>query len=119
MRQTLSDPLYQPRYDVTLDDERSMALARLQHLSKNQLISVFDFEQNPKNIFAVHEIVGMVDGSLATKMTVQFNLFGGQIFPLLFSFIINSETVLDDFRRNADQAGYRQTPTVSGWSGQS
>ena len=40
------------------------------------------FERNPLNIFAVHELVGMVDGSVATKLTVQFNLFGGTILKL-------------------------------------
>ena len=32
---------------------------------------------NPLNIFAAHEIAGFCDPSMATKMTVQFNLFGG------------------------------------------
>ena len=32
---------------------------------------------NPLNIFAAHEITGFVDPSVATKMTVHFNLFGG------------------------------------------
>ena len=32
---------------------------------------------NPLNIFAAHEIAGFADPSVATKMTVQFNLFGG------------------------------------------
>ena len=32
---------------------------------------------NPLNIFAAHEIAGFCDPSVATKMTVQFNLFGG------------------------------------------
>lgn len=31
---------------------------------------------------AAHEIGGMADGSMATKMTVQFNLFGGTVFKL-------------------------------------
>lgn len=32
---------------------------------------------NPLNIFAAHEITGFADPSVATKMTVHFNLFGG------------------------------------------
>jgi acyl-CoA oxidase len=43
---------------------------------------IVDFEKNPLNIFAVHEIAGLVDGSMATKMTVQFNLFGGTLLAL-------------------------------------
>ena len=33
---------------------------------------------NPLNIFAAHEVAAFCDGSMATKMTVQFNLFGGR-----------------------------------------
>ena len=33
---------------------------------------------NPLNIFAAHEITGFADPSVATKMTVHFNLFGGK-----------------------------------------
>ena len=32
---------------------------------------------NPLNIFAAHEICAFADYSMATKMTVHFNLFGG------------------------------------------
>jgi hypothetical protein len=34
-------------------------------------INVLDFERNPLNIFASHETAGFIDGSMATKMTVQ------------------------------------------------
>ncbi len=32
---------------------------------------------NPLNIFAAHEMFAFVDPSMATKCTVQFNLFAG------------------------------------------
>ena len=41
-----------------------------------------DFADNPRNIFTSHEMLGYVDGSLATKFTVQFNLYGGTLFQL-------------------------------------
>ena len=34
------------------------------------------------NIFTAHEMLGMIDGSLATKFTVHFNLFGGTMQAL-------------------------------------
>lgn len=37
---------------------------------------------DPLKIFAAHEVGGVCDGSMATKMTVQFNLFGGTVFKL-------------------------------------
>lgn len=41
-----------------------------------------DFRSNPKRVFAAHEVIAMADGSVATKMTVQFNLFGGTVLKL-------------------------------------
>ncbi|CAG8527122.1 14127_t:CDS:10 [Cetraspora pellucida] len=76
------DPIYIPRYNVSLEFEREIALQRLKKLADQGFISVYDFEKNPLNIFAAHEIAGMVDGSMATKMTVQWNLFGGTMIKL-------------------------------------
>jgi hypothetical protein len=39
-------------------------------------VSVLACRHNPLNIFAAHEITGFADPSVATKMTVHFNLFG-------------------------------------------
>ena len=82
LRELFRDPIFLPRYNVSLRYEREIALERLKKITDSHLISVFDFEKNPLNIFAVHELVGMVDGSVATKLTVQFNLFGGTILKL-------------------------------------
>ena len=35
----------------------------------SRLVSVKDFWTNPRNIFAMHETAGLVDGSMATKLT--------------------------------------------------
>jgi acyl-CoA oxidase len=51
--------------------EREIALERLKRIFDNGFVSVTDFERNPLNIFAVHEVAGYIDGSMATKMTVQ------------------------------------------------
>ena len=41
-----------------------------------------DFEHNPLWIFAAHDLVAAVDPSMATKLTVQFNLFGGTLLHI-------------------------------------
>lgn len=51
-------------------------------MCKNGLISVQDFRHNPHWIFAAHEIAAVIDPDMATKMTVQFNLFGGTLLKL-------------------------------------
>ncbi|KAJ1560901.1 hypothetical protein HK405_005569, partial [Cladochytrium tenue] len=70
------DRVFVPRLELSLRHDRELALERLTRIAKGRYISVFDFERNPLNVFAVHELAGMVDGSMATKLTVQFNLFG-------------------------------------------
>lgn len=77
-----TDPIFIPRHSLSLPEERQIALERLQKVCRGGHVSVLDFERNPLNIFAVHEICGMVDGSMATKLTVQFNLFGGTLLKL-------------------------------------
>jgi acyl-CoA oxidase len=76
-KEFLKDPIYIPRFDISLRYERELALERLKRLAEAGFISVYDFERNPLNIFAAHEVSGMVDGSFTTKLTVQWNLFGG------------------------------------------
>ncbi|VVU95366.1 Acyl-CoA oxidase [seawater metagenome] len=76
------DPLFTPRYNLSLKEERDIAYDRIKKVCDQKLVSVRDFDSNPKNIFATHELLGMADGSLCTKFTVQFNLFGGTLFKL-------------------------------------
>eukprot|EP01084_Bolivina_argentea_P303452 523903_1 len=83
LRHLLStDPIFIPQFHLSLSQERELALARLKKFTDTQLFSVKDFHSNPRNIFAAHELAGFADGSMATKMTVQFNLFGGTVLNL-------------------------------------
>lgn len=82
MREHFKDALFTPRFSVSLRFEREIALERLKTIPANKFISVYDFERNPLNILAAHEVAGIIDGSMATKMTVQFNLFGGTVINL-------------------------------------
>jgi acyl-CoA oxidase len=54
----------------------------LKAVCDNDFISVMDFWNNPLRIFAAHELAAMVDPAMTTKMTVQFNLFGGTVLKL-------------------------------------
>ncbi|ORZ29713.1 hypothetical protein BCR44DRAFT_56859 [Catenaria anguillulae PL171] len=83
LKEMLLDPLFDPRFNVSLRFERELALERLRKIFEgNQYISIYDFARNPLNVMAVHEVVGMVDGSVATKMTVNVNLMGGTVLKL-------------------------------------
>lgn len=81
-REFISDPVMVPRYNIGLAEERDLALRRLQRICDHKFISVMDFANNPLRIFAAHELAAMIDPAMTTKMTVQFNLFGGTVLKL-------------------------------------
>ncbi|CAH1789068.1 unnamed protein product [Owenia fusiformis] len=81
-REFVSDPVMIPKYNITLKEERDIALARLQRICDAGFISVLDFKNNPLRIFAAHELASVIDPAMTTKMTVQFNLFGGTVLKL-------------------------------------
>merc|ERR1712156_1048832 len=81
-REFISEPVMVPRYNISLEEERELALRRLQRICDNNFISVLDFWNNPLRIFAAHELAAIIDPAMTTKMTVQFNLFGGTVLKL-------------------------------------
>jgi acyl-CoA oxidase len=78
----LKDKIFVPVYDVSLRQTKEIALERLKKVISTKIVSVRDFLTDPENIFTTHEMLGYADSSLATKFTVQFNLFGGTIVGL-------------------------------------
>ena len=63
-------PAFKIRLNVSLDDERQQAYDRLKAVSDAKLFSIFDFEDDPVNLFTAHEMLVNTDASLATKFTV-------------------------------------------------
>jgi acyl-CoA oxidase len=82
MKKLMRDPVFVPRWNVSLEEERRLALERLRLLFASGNFSITDFISNPLRIFAAHEVAALSDVSMATKMTVQLNLFGGTILKL-------------------------------------
>ncbi len=78
----LSEPEFDLKFDMPLDEMRSRAYSQIKKVSEANLVSIFDFQRDPKNIFTAHEMLGNINGNLATKFTVQFNLFGGSLMAL-------------------------------------
>jgi len=81
-RKLLSGPDFIPVHDQTLPQERQSALVRLKKVCDEGFISVLDFRHNPLWVFDAHEYASVIDGAMATKMTVQFNLFGGTVLKI-------------------------------------
>jgi hypothetical protein len=68
-REFLKTDLFVPRYNLSLEEERELALKRLQAICDRGFISVLDFKNNPLKIFAAHELA-VIDPAMGTKMTV-------------------------------------------------
>ena len=68
-REFLKKDLFMPRYNLSLEEERELALKRLQAICDGGFISVLDFNNNPLRIFAAHELA-VIDPAMGTKMTV-------------------------------------------------
>ena len=84
LKQFMRSPLFVPRHNLSIDQERKLAYDRLHAVCSHEprFFSVKDFASNPHRIYAAHELLGWSDGAMATKCTVQFNLFGGTVFKL-------------------------------------
>jgi len=65
-----TNPIFKPKYLMTLDEQRALAYARIKAVADAKLFSIFDFDNDPVNLFTCHEMLGQVDGALATKFTV-------------------------------------------------
>ena len=81
-RQVLNDPVFDMKFDMPLDAMRDQAYAQIKKVTDAGIVSIFDFQNDPKNIFTAHEMLGYCNGDLSTKFTVQFNLFGGSLMAL-------------------------------------
>ena len=63
-RKFISEPVMVPRYNISLEEERELALRRLQRICDNKFISVLDFWNNPLRIFAAHELAAIIDPAI-------------------------------------------------------
>lgn len=82
LKEITKNPIFTPRWNVSLEQERELALERLRVLFTSGIFSIRDFRDNPLRIFAAHEVAAFADVSMATKMTVELNLFGGTVLKL-------------------------------------
>jgi acyl-CoA oxidase len=51
------DKLFTPVYDISLRNQKELALERLKKVMSTKVVSISDFLKDPDNIFTVHEMV--------------------------------------------------------------
>lgn len=70
----------------------------------------------PFVVFAAHEMAGTIEGSMATKMTVQWNLFGGTVLKLGTERVRGKKSVNLVPSRSASNAFLSASPSrIFGW----
>ena len=67
---------------VNLHQQRVIAYDMIKAVTDQKFFSIYDFINDPVNLFTCHEALGQIDGSLVTKFTLQNNLFGGSLIAL-------------------------------------
>ena len=50
-----NNPIFYPKYNLTLDEQRDLAYKRIKCVSDAGLFSIFDFQNDPVNLFTCHE----------------------------------------------------------------
>ena len=56
--QIFKDPVWIPRWNVSLDETRDHAYQMLRKVTASRVVSVTDFLKDPVNIFTAHEFLG-------------------------------------------------------------
>jgi acyl-CoA oxidase len=79
---TARDPLFIPRYSISLARYQELTHQRLKFMAALGLFSPFDQKTNPTNLFTAIEALAVIDISLAVKCSMQFNLFAGTLVRL-------------------------------------
>jgi alkylation response protein AidB-like acyl-CoA dehydrogenase len=78
----LKDPIFIPRYELSMQEYRELTLQRLKKVLDAKLISINDYKNNMRKYLAFHDVMRMTDLSLAVKLAVHMTLFGGTILNL-------------------------------------
>jgi len=82
LKQLLTDPLFTPRYNISLQDERDLTRQRLLKVAELGLLQPQDYVNDPCKIFAIHETLVLSDPSLTSAFTIQFNILIGSLSNL-------------------------------------
>lgn len=78
----LREDLFVPRYNISLEEDRLLTRQRLLRIASQQFLSPSDYQDDPCKIFVVHQCLTLVDSSLVSAFTIQFNLFVGSLINL-------------------------------------
>jgi len=76
------DPLFQPQYNLSMEEYRELTLRRLEHVASKKLIVLREMLVDATILIAMQETLAFMDMSLSVKAGVQWGLFGGSVASL-------------------------------------
>lgn len=82
MKELLKDEIFRPQYDLTLQQFRTLTLERVKKIANSGLVELRDYKENALKFGFLLEYLVMVDNSMATKLGVQWSLWGGSVMSL-------------------------------------
>lgn len=82
VKNLIKDELFTPRYNISLDEERSITRERLLKVASLGLLSPSDYSEDTSKLFVIHEALTLADPSLVTAFTIQFNILIGSLLNL-------------------------------------
>ena len=54
----IQDPVFDYKFDMPLSQMRDVAYSQIKAVADAGIVSIFDFQNDPKNIFTAHEMLG-------------------------------------------------------------
>jgi acyl-CoA oxidase len=82
LKKLLAEPLFTPRYNLSLEEERRLTRQRLVKVAESGVLRPQDYTEDPGKIFAIHETLVLSDSSLTSAFTIQFNILVGSLSNL-------------------------------------
>ena len=75
----LSETLFNPVSDISLDEYRSLTIERLKFVTNFLHIDILDLVAEPDSFLSTMNTLHLIDGSLAIAFGVNFGLYGGSL----------------------------------------
>eukprot|EP01133_Synstelium_polycarpum_P007898 gene7898-9272_t len=78
----LKDPIFLPKYNMTVQEWRELTLQRALKIIQSGVISLAEFNRDPMRYLVSMELISLCDASLSVKLGVHFSLFGNAVLNL-------------------------------------
>lgn len=78
-KELLAEPEFAPREGLTATEQSELSYSRFQRLRRELDLRLRDVEERPARLAAALELVGLVDGTLFTVMSIHYGLCGGSL----------------------------------------